>query len=318
MGLNIYLKISLFALIIILLCTIVSTTSYGDTDSYKVDVNIKQNIIIVYKKTDNNYTPEKAMICSAGKLSTPTPTGVFTLGYKKRWLRMINDGEVSYGQYTGLIDNKEQIYFHSVPYDVPRKDSQFTEDFNALGTNASLGCIRLSVIDAKWIYDNIPEGTKIEIYSSDKNEPLKRPTMPKVSTRNKLGWDPTDPDPHNPNFNSKSNTLKKAIKIKGQSRLIKQMESNAILNIKCVGPEGDMTNNITSTIIAPNRSREILNYEAAKSYVFDQIGPYEITYSIFDPYILSTIKKTFYVDVAYSKDPSCLYKYDTWRIGKEE
>ncbi|HAH78565.1 MAG TPA: L,D-transpeptidase, partial [Ruminococcaceae bacterium] len=32
-----------------------------------------------------------------------------------------------------------------------------------LGEPASHGCIRLPVEDAKWIYDNIPEGTKVVI-----------------------------------------------------------------------------------------------------------------------------------------------------------
>lgn len=32
-----------------------------------------------------------------------------------------------------------------------------------LGTKASHGCIRLTIPDAKWIYENIPEKTKVVI-----------------------------------------------------------------------------------------------------------------------------------------------------------
>ncbi|CCU56791.1 ErfK/YbiS/YcfS/YnhG superfamily [Bacillus subtilis E1] len=32
-----------------------------------------------------------------------------------------------------------------------------------LGTKASHGCIRLTIPDAKWIYENIPEHTKVVI-----------------------------------------------------------------------------------------------------------------------------------------------------------
>ena len=33
-----------------------------------------------------------------------------------------------------------------------------------LGINASHGCVRLALTNAKWIYDNIPVGTKVVIY----------------------------------------------------------------------------------------------------------------------------------------------------------
>ena len=33
-----------------------------------------------------------------------------------------------------------------------------------LGINASHGCVRLALSNAKWIYDNIPRGTKVVIY----------------------------------------------------------------------------------------------------------------------------------------------------------
>jgi lipoprotein-anchoring transpeptidase ErfK/SrfK len=33
-----------------------------------------------------------------------------------------------------------------------------------LGINASHGCVRLSLSDAKWIYDNIPSGTTVVVY----------------------------------------------------------------------------------------------------------------------------------------------------------
>ena len=33
-----------------------------------------------------------------------------------------------------------------------------------LGINASHGCVRLSIENAKWIYDTIPSGTKVIVY----------------------------------------------------------------------------------------------------------------------------------------------------------
>ena len=33
-----------------------------------------------------------------------------------------------------------------------------------LGINASHGCVRLAIENAKWIYDTIPRGTKVVTY----------------------------------------------------------------------------------------------------------------------------------------------------------
>lgn len=69
------------------------------------------------------------------------------------------------------------------------------------GPRASLGCIRLEVVDVKWIYDNCPLGTRVLIYADAENPgPMGKPgtiyTDP--ADTEKRGWDPTDPDPANP------------------------------------------------------------------------------------------------------------------------
>ena len=38
-----------------------------------------------------------------------------------------------------------------------------------------MGCVRLTVEDAKWIADNCPSGTTVEIYEDDDPEPLGKP-----------------------------------------------------------------------------------------------------------------------------------------------
>ena len=63
-----------------------------------------------------------------------------------------------------------------------------------------MGCVRLTVKDAKWIYENCPIGTQVEFYSSSNPGPLGKPTTRKISgaPANVRGWDPTDPDSRNP------------------------------------------------------------------------------------------------------------------------
>lgn len=162
---------------------------------YLLKVNRKQNIVIAYAKDDNgDYTkPYKAMVCSVG-LDGATPTGTYTTSDKYTW-RLLS-GNV-YGQYATRITG--HILFHSVPYFTRSKSDLEYEEYNKLGQPASLGCIRLSVADAKWIYDNCPKGTTVTIYDSDQKEPLEKPTPIHIDTNDsRRVWDPTDPDSNNP------------------------------------------------------------------------------------------------------------------------
>ncbi|MFA6809055.1 MAG: L,D-transpeptidase, partial [Eubacteriales bacterium] len=52
--------------------------------------------------------------------------------------------------------------FHSVPMD--KNKNIIEEEEKKLGSPASHGCIRLEVDQAKWIYDNIPQGTPVHIH----------------------------------------------------------------------------------------------------------------------------------------------------------
>ena len=102
----------------------------------------------------------------------------------------------SYGQYCTRIHGG--ILFHSVWYYQKDKRTQSTVQFNKLGQTASHGCVRLSVADAKWIYDNCALRTKVTVYSSKNPGPLGKPKGIKVSTSRRMYWDPTDPDKKNP------------------------------------------------------------------------------------------------------------------------
>lgn len=60
-----------------------------------------------------------------------------------------------------------------MPYQQKDKSTLEWWEYDKLGTKASLGCIRLKVEDAKWIYDNCIPGTKVEFYSSATPGPLR-------------------------------------------------------------------------------------------------------------------------------------------------
>ena len=162
---------------------------------YFVRVNRMMNTVTIYAKDETGaYTvPVKAMVCSCG-LNDGTPLGVFRTSTKYEWRALY--GNV-YGQYAYRINGP--ILFHSVPYFTVDKGNLETEEYNKLGDFGSLGCVRLAARDAKWLIDNCPSGTTVEIYDSPDPGPLGKPSPVRIDLNSPCkGWDPTDPDPANP------------------------------------------------------------------------------------------------------------------------
>lgn len=162
---------------------------------YCIKVNKTKNVVTIYRVGDDGYYSKavKAMVCSVGEAGN-TPTGVYNLGDRAEWLPL--EGGV-YGQYA--INITGSILFHSVPYFTQNKADLEVEEYNKLGDSVSAGCVRLSVIDAKWIYDNCSENTYVEIFESEYDGPLGKPTAAVISSGSLEGnWDPTDPDRDNP------------------------------------------------------------------------------------------------------------------------
>lgn len=160
---------------------------------YEIAVNAAENIVVVYSMDEEgDYTvPEKTFICSTGD---DTPLGTFHTSDQYIWRPLF--GNV-YGQYATRITG--HILFHSVPYLKQDKSTLKFEEYNKLGEVASDGCIRMTVEDAKWIYDNCPSGTAVNIYKSNDSHPFLLPNALKIDYNDpRRNWDPTDPDVENP------------------------------------------------------------------------------------------------------------------------
>lgn len=154
--------------------------------------------ITVYGKDGNgNYTvPTKAFVCSVAREGCTTPLGRYQTTDRYDWCYMV-DG--SYGRYAIRIING--IMFHSVCYLSTDIDNLEYWEYNKLGSPASLGCVRLTVADEKWLYDNCPRGFPVEIYDDPTLDgPLGKPEPIRIDENNEVlrGWDPTDWDPNNP------------------------------------------------------------------------------------------------------------------------
>lgn len=164
---------------------------------YSIKVNKKTCTVTIYiKEEDGKLTPYKAMVCSIGREGHDTPEGkgYHTTDYYD-WRLMVDN---TYGRYAVRFNGS--IMFHSVPYYKSKKDSLEWQDYNKLGKPASLGCIRLAVADAKWIFDNCKRGTEVEVYSGPKStDPLGTPVPIELDTESEFrDWDPTDLTPENP------------------------------------------------------------------------------------------------------------------------
>lgn len=172
--------------------------SGNNANLYYIMVNRQENCVTVYTYDDNGeYTvPVRAMVCSCGT-DYGTITGDFGIYFKNEWHPLFDN---VYGHYVSGISG--DYLFHSVPYYAPSNDQLEVEEFNKLGTSASLGCVRLATADVKWIYDNCPQDTPITIYDNDTAGPLGKPDTIKI-TDLACGWDPTDDNEANPYKNAK-------------------------------------------------------------------------------------------------------------------
>lgn len=188
-----------------------TTNNTGNT-KYKLEVNCEQNVVNVYTKDDNGeYTNcVKVMLCSVGP-ATPT-SGTYSLKKYGGWEWKGLFGDV-YGQYATQITGN--ILFHSVPYtEKGNKSSLEYWEYDKLGTPASMGCVRLTVKNAKWIYDNCASGTKVTFYEDSNPGPLGKPTEQKISGETEYrNWDPTDPDKSNPwrNYNKEEPVIEEPV-----------------------------------------------------------------------------------------------------------
>lgn len=165
-----------------------------DSPQYKISVNKKNNVIVVYKKDSKGEFSEafKSMTCSVGRDVDP---GEYETGDRYTW-KIVN-GNV-WAQYATRIDGA--MMFQSVPYSQKAKDTLIVKYYNQLGTNCNASAIRLNVADAKWIMENSPAGTIVEIFEDDSIGPLGKPNVLALSEDDL--WDPSDPDPANPGNNS--------------------------------------------------------------------------------------------------------------------
>ena len=135
-------------------------------DSKAYDLASKTNYLIVidrsncrlgvYRGSVRNWTRQNRWSCSVGKSSTPTSGGT----YETSRVAQYEDSGYARTWYVTRFKGSQKI--HSVLYD--QQDSPNHIMDGTLGQRCTDGCVRLSLSNARWIYNNIPNGTKVYIY----------------------------------------------------------------------------------------------------------------------------------------------------------
>ena len=128
--------------------------SYSSRTNWLILVDTSRCITSIYYGSQGNWDLNRRYVCSTGRAGTPTVIGeyeVYGKGYS------FGHGYTCY-YYTQFYGD---YLFHSSPYYV---NSNRIMD-PTMGVPSSAGCVRLEIQNAKWIYDNIPYGTKVVTYN---------------------------------------------------------------------------------------------------------------------------------------------------------
>lgn len=126
---------------------------YGSATGRLVLVDTGASRVYAFSGRQGSWHYDRTMVCSAGKPSTPTVKGQFTVQNKGY---VFGHGYSCY-YWTQFHGN---YLFHSVLYYAGTRRIMD----GTLGRNASHGCVRMAIDDAKWIQDTMPRGTKVVVY----------------------------------------------------------------------------------------------------------------------------------------------------------
>ena len=143
---------------------------------FAITVDVANQVTTVYGRDEyGDYTVVvRQMLCSTGMKATPSDVGDWVLnGRHARWCYFPKWG--SYARYWTRINSS--IAFHSVIYNSVSTTNMSTSSYRKLGRRASHGCIRLTVADAKWIFDNVGAGTVVSIVEGMKADPELRDSL---------------------------------------------------------------------------------------------------------------------------------------------
>ncbi|HZK34268.1 MAG TPA: L,D-transpeptidase family protein [Bacillota bacterium] len=123
----------------------------SDTE-YFLWTDIDRQLTYIYKGKTKDWSLKYVWDCATGLNMSPTTRGNYKIQERGNWFytERLNSGFYWWTRFNG------GYLYHSYSY---TRDGELYDD--ALGKRSSAGCVRLDTNHAKWIYDNIPQGTGV-------------------------------------------------------------------------------------------------------------------------------------------------------------
>lgn len=121
---------------------------------WMVVANTRSCFVGIYTGKKGNWTPYAYFPCTPGAYSSPSKKGIYKIGSKGYAFGTSSYTCYYFSQYSG------NYLFHSILYNA---GTHVVQDAR-MGIHASHGCIRLQLVNAKWINQNIPKGSTVYVY----------------------------------------------------------------------------------------------------------------------------------------------------------
>lgn len=133
----------------------VNNKGLSSPSEYLIWVSTPTTHLYIFQGSAGNWKLIKDMRCTVGKPSTPTIKGTFSVIGKGGYFTVPDHEEWICRYYTQFYGD---FLIHSVVYDW---DLNLVD--GRLGMYLSKGCVRVSLTNAKFIYDNMPYGTTVYV-----------------------------------------------------------------------------------------------------------------------------------------------------------
>lgn len=160
----------------------------------------RKKYIIPVKTFTVSVGRDTSTVAGAGALNEDTsftPIGTFSIcsngvSVKYSVKQMLEpDGSICYARWASHIVGN--VYFHAVAVGSDSHYALSATNYNRLGSPASAGCIRMTVADAKWLYDYASTGSTVKIVAGDSSHPGPLGKAKTITISSSISYDPTDP-----------------------------------------------------------------------------------------------------------------------------
>lgn len=188
-------------------------SSSSHTNKFYIEINRAACVVTIYmynNETKKYDIPIKTCtVCVGSDVSTVagtsglnvkssyTPIGTYSIcsngqSVKYSLKPMVEPGDrILYARWaTHIVGN---VYFHSIAVSTQSHYALPAYRYNRLGTPASAGCIRMTVADAKWIYDYASAGSTVKIVTGNTKKPGPLGKAKTIKVQGSINYDPTDP-----------------------------------------------------------------------------------------------------------------------------